>query len=112
MEEMLRQGIYYTIDEADDTHCYACLVTPFHALCSMAETQNVRMVLKVTFPINFFIYSRPQKVINPITSELLDGTEPAKYQKRFGFRDKIDLNHLSVPFRVEELVYQFFLIFF
>ncbi|KAL3900138.1 MAG: hypothetical protein SGCHY_001549 [Lobulomycetales sp.] len=89
LEEMLRQGIYYTIDEADDTHCYACLVTPFHALCSMAETQNVRMVLK--------------KVINPITSELLDGTEPAKYQKRFGFRDKIDLNHLSVPFRVEEL---------
>jgi hypothetical protein len=88
--ELLSQGLFMHIDEMDETSCYVGLVVPFHALCAMAEKQNIKLVLK--------------KVINQIDPSLMQGiNEPTKIQQFLGLSNSVNLNHLTAPFTLNHL---------
>jgi hypothetical protein len=85
--ELLSQGLFMNIDEMDDTSCYVSLVVPFHALCEMAEKQNLKLTLK--------------KVINQIDPSLMQGiNQPTRTDAFLGFKDPVNLNHLTAPFSI------------
>jgi hypothetical protein len=87
--ELLDQGLFLNLDELDDTSCYANIVVPFHALCVMAEKQNIKLTLK--------------KVIHQIDPSLMEGiNEPTGVQSYLGFKDPVNLNHLTAAFSIKD----------